>query len=239
MYGLAMLQTDIGEITMFDWSKLSGGELLVAAMQVSFECERCGKCCKGMQGIALNSLDTARMAKQLGIDKNDFVREYTTASLRKPSDRWYKTVGEDQRCPFLGEDGCQVYESRGQVCRFYPFYSPMVQSRAKKTGVVTVFSSCKGMARTYQKILIQAKTLSSEVAHQILNGDIGKICYLYMVIDEGKAKTAEIIAKELGYVNLPDRESLREQAWMYATAWTSLMGERKIDGALAEVEKYV
>ncbi len=29
---------------------------------------------------------------------------------------------EDERCVFLGEDGCRIYEDRPLLCRMYPFY---------------------------------------------------------------------------------------------------------------------
>ena len=222
----------------FDWSTIKPNRLFAAAMQIGFDCERCGSCCKEVVGIALNSIDTKRMADYIGMDKTDFIREYTVASPNKPTDRWYKQ-GNDGKCPFLGETGCTQHGGRGQVCRFYPFFSPRAIQHMDDTGKATFFINCHGMLNTYLEVFTMAQYMPFDVAHEVIGGPIGKICFTYMVIDEGKDGIAKRMADSLGYANLPGREDMKELALEYGAAYSVLMGPRKLELAMAELLQYV
>lgn len=222
-----------------DWSKISGTELYLAAMQVSFECETCCKCCKEMVGIAYNSVDCQRMAKYLGIGVHEFMKEYTVASPRKPGDRWFKTKEPNRSCQFLGDYGCTVYEGRGQVCRAYPWFTADAVTAVRNKKPYKIFPACKGMVLSLWRTIQIAKSMSLKEAQEILKSDVGRLCWIWMVYGEGKLGTVDKICKEMGYANLPPRENLAFPARLWAAAILVIEGPRKLDNMEHEVEKYV
>jgi Fe-S-cluster containining protein len=193
-----------------------------------------------MDGIALNSIDVVRMAKHMGMDKNDFMREYTVASLKLKTDRWYKPVGDTKMCPFLTSEGCSQYEGRGQVCRHYPWFSvPSVTAlRSKKP--MAIFITCPGTLHTLDTMLHQALEMDTKEATDILKSDVGKFCFLHMELAIGnKEGFVDRSIKQMGYANLPTEEALKGPAWAYAVAVMTLWGERKIRNTLEVVSHFV
>jgi Fe-S-cluster containining protein len=225
---------------MHSLDNVTTGEMFLAAMQVSFKCERCGQCCKNMNGIAYNSIDCQRMAKQLNLGVNEFRKQYTVASTKKESDRWLILGGEQEKlCPFLGEAGCTQYEGRGQVCRFFPWYSSILVGRARDGKSVQVHPNCKGMVNSFLDILELAQHTTLDRAQEVLSTDIGKMCLLHMIAAEGKEAQAAVIAKDMGYAMLPALGGLKVAARWYAAAIMAIGGPRKIQNAIDEVSKYV
>jgi Fe-S-cluster containining protein len=80
-------------------------------------------CCSDVN-IFLTPYDVVRLKKGLGISSGEFLSSYTV----RPSDEDLRypvillAMNEDDRksCPFVGEDGCRVYEDRPAACRMYP-----------------------------------------------------------------------------------------------------------------------
>jgi Fe-S-cluster containining protein len=216
-----------------DWSQVAPEKMFAAAMQVWYECDNCGRCCIGMNGISLNSVDTERMAKFLGMKKNDFIRQYTIPSTIKPTDRWYKPVGDDHRCPFKTNTGCTKYEGRGQVCRYFPFYSmPIVDGLIKQRKMI-LYPDCPGMKKAYNAVIQDSKNMPKEFASEILKQDIGKVCIVFMIEDEGKIGTVSKMFRELGFAQAPDRNSMKAAARLYATAYCAMTPRRAMDKAMA------
>ncbi len=80
-----------------------------------------GKCC-GKITIALTPYDVLRIKNRLGITSAEFLSLYTRIvdlkTTRLPF--FLLNVTENGKCPFVGEDGCSIYEDRPLVCRYYP-----------------------------------------------------------------------------------------------------------------------
>jgi Fe-S-cluster containining protein len=223
---------------VMEWSKISPTELFLAAMQVGFECTNCAKCCQKMQGIAYNSVDCHRMARQLKMGVKEFVTTFTRQSDRKASDRWINLVGEEQKCPFLGDKGCTQYEGRGQVCRAYPWFVVASRKDVCAGKPFRLYPQCKGMILSFLKVLRRAQAMDFKEAENLVKLPIGRFCWLYMLADEGKEGTAQKVASEMGLANLPVREAMVEAARDYAAAYMALGGKRKLENMIAEVEGY-
>jgi Fe-S-cluster containining protein len=205
-----------------DWEKVPPGQLFLAAMQQAHECLMCGKCCRGMEGIALNRTDTLRMSKHLGMSEREFIKKYTTQNPKKPSDRHYILEGEDKHCPFLTSHGCSQYEGRGQVCRFYPWTSPDNMAGMKEKKPITIYQRCDGMKLTYIHVLEDAEVIPVELANQILNGITGKLCFLLAIDMEGRGDIhLKKLLAEIGLDELPPAEEIRSMARLYAVAFCS------------------
>ncbi|HQN18864.1 MAG TPA: YkgJ family cysteine cluster protein [Syntrophobacteraceae bacterium] len=89
----------------------------------SFECRRCGRCCKQI-GIPWSALDPRKVAAYLDIDLNDFlsrhgfIRDPCSTGIKHPPDF------DGTACPFLTYDKetavCGIYPVRPWICKSYP-----------------------------------------------------------------------------------------------------------------------
>lgn len=90
-----------------------------------FECRPdmdCFTACCARLDLQLSPYDILRLSRRLGISTTEFLETYATA-VEKPNvlPRVALMMNEeDQRCPFLKEGGCNVYEDRPGACRTYP-----------------------------------------------------------------------------------------------------------------------
>lgn len=80
-------------------------------------------CCKNVD-MYLFPYDIIRLKNGLGIDSENFIRNYTTLTKGNnpffPSVMMKLTDDERKSCPFLIESGCSVYNDRPSSCRTYP-----------------------------------------------------------------------------------------------------------------------
>lgn len=100
---------------------------------LQFGCTQCGGCCTGAPGtVFVNEAESTRLARHLGLNREDFMARYAYPvegghSLRE--------VGPDYACIFFRNERCTIYEVRPTQCRTYPFWAENVRSEAawKKT----------------------------------------------------------------------------------------------------------
>ena len=77
-------------------------------------------CCRQLEMI-LYPYDIIRLKKRLGISSDEFLRQYT--QLGQGAHPFFPAVmmrmadNPEQTCPFLGDEGCTVYEDRPTSCR--------------------------------------------------------------------------------------------------------------------------
>lgn len=220
-----------------DWSKVNNRERLLSALQIMHKCEMCGTCCgKNMAGIAMNSADVVRMAKQLDMSRTDFVRLYTVPSKNRPTDRWLDSSLNHGSCPFLTEHGCSQYDGRGQVCRLYPYTAPEQLDSAKAEKPVRVYSTCKGMKKAYIQVLKLADMMPPETAAAILTGDYGKYCVLRTVEDMYGYEAAKYTAREIGLDDVVPADRLYHVAMAFATAYCTQIPKRNRENIIRELE---
>lgn len=204
-----------------NWSKISNTEKFLAAMQIIMQCQRCGRCCVHMRGIAYNSVDTQRMAKHLDIEKKEFIKNYTRPSGNKPSDRWLNLKG-DEECIFWSKDGCTQYHGRGQVCRLYPFTSPEQLEAVRNKKPWHIYAACEGMKVTYKAVLVAAAKMPFDEAKAIIESKLGEYCMLSLIRDTANETAAEYAARDLGLEAIPDQTRLYAIAWNYAVAFMAV-----------------
>jgi len=79
-------------------------------------------CCRDVN-IILTPYDVIRLKHALGIDSSELLERYTLAP-RAGGQKFPMVIlemdGENKACPFLGEQGCGVYQHRPWACRMYP-----------------------------------------------------------------------------------------------------------------------
>lgn len=79
------------------------------------------KCCQKVD-IILYPFDIIKLKNSLKIDSEKFIHDHV--QLVKGSNPFFPSpmlkLAEDEKCPFLSDDGCTVYKSRPSACRTYP-----------------------------------------------------------------------------------------------------------------------
>ena len=90
-------------------------------------------CCADIN-IVLTPADVLRLSRRLGMDTRQFLETHTTNPITKdlkiPMVMLRMTSGDGKPCPFVGEQGCTVYEDRPWACRMYPLGMAIPPARA-------------------------------------------------------------------------------------------------------------
>ena len=116
--------------------------------EVSFECIRCGLCCrdtgKRRRKIVLTSTDLRNIANITNLSTNEFCRASHTAP--EPFQHIMReTYGA---CMFLGRDStCDIYNSRPMICRCYPF---LIQFDENNIVFSISAKDCPGLSRGHK-----------------------------------------------------------------------------------------
>jgi Fe-S-cluster containining protein len=98
---------------------------LLRSLQESFECRRCGECCR-QKSIAFTESDVQRTSRRLNITPAEFKEKYDLILVDNPGDLAYYRLftGDAEICPFNSDRSCTIYDARPQVCRGFPFLTP-------------------------------------------------------------------------------------------------------------------
>jgi len=88
-------------------------------IESSFDCKKCGNCCRRGKDILIDGRDINKLAKELKVTKDEFIEKY----VKVDNGRSFLIVNGE--CGFLNEDNtCSVHDSKPNFCRKYPFLTP-------------------------------------------------------------------------------------------------------------------
>lgn len=86
----------------------------------SFECQRCGACCRWPGSVLVQAADIEQIAAFLGMTPEAFIDRHTILA-RNRAQLTLRETG-DGACEFLDPDGrCQIYSVRPRQCRDFPY----------------------------------------------------------------------------------------------------------------------
>ncbi len=95
--------------------------------RTGFFCTRCGSCCRetepGSNLVMVGREEISTIMKSTGLSFEEIVVPYPDRIVeggRTYTFGWVLRRNGD-RCQFLKESGCAIYESRPWICRTYPF----------------------------------------------------------------------------------------------------------------------
>lgn len=128
-----------------DWSDTRlDGLVNEIAQEVTeaIDCKACGNCCRLMV-IGVTNADIPRLARALGLTKEDFEARYVTAN-----DPGEKFITESP-CPFMDGCLCSVYEDRPKDCREYP-HLHKTGFRSRTFGVIGGLEICPIVYNTWE-----------------------------------------------------------------------------------------
>lgn len=114
----------------------------------------CFKQCCARLRLLLTPYDIIRMKTRLGLSSEHFLDLYTETiidkSSRFPMIRLRMGSDEMGTCPFLGQEGCEIYDDRPAACRLYPLGRAATMVGGEKTARERFFivaeRHCKGFA---------------------------------------------------------------------------------------------
>ncbi len=90
------------------------------------------KCCRDNE-IILTPTDIIRLKHHFDMPSHDFLREYTIPGKLVPTELPIPVIklkdDREKSCPFLGDDGCSVYEDRPVACRYYPIAAGLYHNK--------------------------------------------------------------------------------------------------------------
>jgi len=121
-------------------------------------------CCADVN-IVLTPIDVLRLARHLEMNTREFLETHTsnpiTKDLKIPMVMLRMTAEDGKPCPFVGDEGCTVYEDRPWACRMYPLAMAIPPARAgeEPEPVFFVFEDdhCKGREQPERKPWTSAK----------------------------------------------------------------------------------
>ena len=191
------------------------GRAKVATKGITFECQRCSKCCSGE--VVLTYWDVKRILKEHP-DLKGFI--IPTISPRYPNLGWIFSILHVEPpnngpgvCFYLKDNACTIYEARPLTCRTYPFCVELKKAIKKK-----------------QKVPKQAPVFREPITHRV-----------YVVVYDpecpGIGKGKEVNLKKIAFLEF---QNIFELIKTYMTdlkdkIWSLIAEERELRAA----EEYI
>jgi Fe-S-cluster containining protein len=127
---MTQIQHDLPRL-LEDKKQLSAGDSFEFSCHPGVPCFN--RCCRDVN-IIMTPLDVLGLARRLGLHTRDFLETYTgnplTKDLQLPMVILKMRNEDEKRCPFVGDEGCTVYEDRPWACRMYPLGMAIPPARA-------------------------------------------------------------------------------------------------------------
>jgi uncharacterized protein len=116
-----MSQADVSESAILhEYPRLSPEDRFTFRCGADLACFT--SCCRDV-AIVLTPYDVLRMKRALGLDSTEFLERYTLLPIAKEQRVPVVLLRMDAtttRCPFVGDQGCGIYQARPWACRMYP-----------------------------------------------------------------------------------------------------------------------
>jgi len=89
---------------------------------VGFVCEKCGRCCGDTEDTVRHILLLKTEAEKISKETSQKIEEFTQQVYGfEPYVYEMKKTKNEEKCLFLENNRCTIYEIRPLICRFYPF----------------------------------------------------------------------------------------------------------------------
>jgi len=95
--------------------------ILASKIEQQTDCTKCANCCQEAV-VSVTAADIERIADHLDMPVEDVLHLYTEVDPSNSSVRIL--INRNNRCTFLDENLCMIYEARPRVCRDFPHVAP-------------------------------------------------------------------------------------------------------------------
>jgi Fe-S-cluster containining protein len=203
-----------------------------AALHILSSCQRCGRCCRDENTVAVSVDDCRRIAKHLGLSLKRFNIEYTMPHALKGEDVGNARMirkAEKEHCPFYSASlpGCVIHQVKPQVCSAAFYLSKMNLLLCKEKGRFSTFPDCP----SDRELRIRIKELGTKIGKdpeamrdlvRTFQSDLPEIQLFRLLLRQkgmeiyfGREKAA-LLARRLGLKRMPSDEELKPTALLYA-----------------------
>ncbi|MBU1709591.1 MAG: YkgJ family cysteine cluster protein [Proteobacteria bacterium] len=155
------------------------------------------ECCRELE-LALTPYDVLRLKNNLGLTSEQFLDRYCLVEQNpeSPFPQIYLGMVDDGRgsCPFVGPDGCSVYQDRPGACRTYPLGRAAFQTPDRVSHsfhVLLTEPHCKGFTQPEQQTVDQWNEEQGLISYNAFNDLV-----LTILLDK-KAKTITLDKKQI------------------------------------------
>ena len=211
-----------------------------AAMHLLAECERCGRCCREENTIAVSVDDCRRIARHLGLSLKRFMIDYT-----RPHELKAETVGSarmlkkgaSEFCPFYDAalPGCRIHSVKPQVCRAAYYLSKMNLMLCEEHKEVSAIPNCPADVRLRARLaefsrLLDGDPRAREKLEKLFSSGGPEVeVFLLLLRLKGMEiyfgrERAEALARKMGLARVPGDEEMRGAGWMWA--WSLMCGRK-------------
>ena len=172
-------------------------------------------CCRDLNQ-ALTPYDIFRMKQNLGIRSQKFLREFTSRhhgpGSGLPIITFKPNPATGHACPFVGDQGCTLYQDRPASCRMYPLARAIARDRA--TGKIREYYArieeehCLGSGKGGELTVGQWLDSQDVAVHNQENDKLMELIALKNQIRPGRLEGAEA---DQFYMALYDLDEFRDQ----------------------------
>ncbi len=144
----------------------------------SGELECFNLCCRDIN-LFLTPYDILRLKSRLGIPSSEFLKTYTLPLL--PEEIGHPVIvlrmipDETRNCPFVGDEGCIVYDDRPWSCRSFPL-DPVAESAPRQFEIVKR-DFCLGFGRGKDHTIRKWRTTQNLGIYEEMNEEWKKVTH--------------------------------------------------------------
>jgi Fe-S-cluster containining protein len=136
------------------------------------------RCCRDIN-LFLTPYDILRIRKRLTISSAEFLRTYTIPlfppEIGHPVILMRMLPDEGKNCPFVGEDGCMIYDDRPWSCRSFPL-EPVAESDPPVFEIVKR-DFCMGFGRGKLRSVKKWRDTQSVAFYERINNEWKKVTH--------------------------------------------------------------
>ncbi len=136
------------------------------------------KCCRDIN-LFLTPYDILRMKKRLKISSEEFLRTYTIPlfppEIGHPVILMRMLPGEGKNCPFVGDEGCMIYDDRPWSCRSFPL-EPVAES-APPVFEIVKRDFCMGLGKGKLQPVKKWRDTQSVAFYEQINDEWKKVTH--------------------------------------------------------------
>lgn len=86
----------------------------------SFNCTRCGHCCKDEGYVFFTEREVFLASRALGMKKEDFIASYLKKEMFM--DEYFHYVKKNSACVFLVDNLCTIQDAKPKQCSTFPYW---------------------------------------------------------------------------------------------------------------------
>ena len=135
-------------------------------------------CCRDIN-LFLTPYDILRLKRRLGVSSNEFLKVYTLPlfpeEIGHPVILLRMVSDEPRNCPFVGDEGCIIYDDRPWSCRSFPL-DPVADSDPQEFEIVRR-DFCRGFGTGKNQPIARWRSAQNVGVYEAMNEEWKKVTH--------------------------------------------------------------